>query len=77
MEVEAPARLHLGFLDLHGGLGRRFGSIGLTIDGLSTRLRAERASEITARGPGSERALKYARDYIAARGIKGGVAITP
>ncbi len=25
----APARLHLGFLDLNGGLGRRFGSLGL------------------------------------------------
>lgn len=36
--VEAPARLHLGFLDMNGGLGRRFGSLGLAIDGLSTRL---------------------------------------
>jgi beta-ribofuranosylaminobenzene 5'-phosphate synthase len=34
----APARLHLGFLDLDGGLGRRFGSLGLTIDALSTRI---------------------------------------
>lgn len=37
--VEAPARLHLGFLDMNGGLGRRFGSIGLTLDGIATRLR--------------------------------------
>ena len=29
--VTVPARLHLGFLDLNGGLGRRFGSIGLAI----------------------------------------------
>ena len=36
--VTAPARLHLGFLDLDGALGRRFGSLGLTIDGLSTRI---------------------------------------
>jgi beta-RFAP synthase len=76
VEVEAPARLHLGFLDLNGGLGRRFGSIGLTIDGLSTRLRAEKATDISASGPGAERALKYARDFIAARGIKGGVEIS-
>lgn len=75
MEVDAPARLHLGFLDLNGGLGRRFGSIGLTIDGLSTRLRAEKANEITVNGPGAERALKYARDYMTARDIKGGVEI--
>jgi beta-RFAP synthase len=34
--VSAPARLHLGFLDPNGALGRRFGSIGLVIDGLAT-----------------------------------------
>jgi beta-RFAP synthase len=38
IEVYAPARLHFGFLDLNGGLGRRFGSIGLAIDGIGTRL---------------------------------------
>ncbi len=32
VRVIAPARLHLGFLDLNGGLGRLFGSIGLAID---------------------------------------------
>jgi beta-RFAP synthase len=38
VRVIAPARLHLGFLDLEGSLGRRFGSLGLAIDGLSTRV---------------------------------------
>jgi beta-RFAP synthase len=75
VEVEAPARLHLGFLDLHGGLGRRFGSIGLTIDSLATRLRAKRSSEITASGPGEERALNCARSYLDARGIEDGIDI--
>ena len=41
LRIEAPARLHLGFLDLHGGLGRRFGSIGLTLEGIATRLLLE------------------------------------
>lgn len=36
--VDAPARLHLGFLDLNGDLGRTFGSIGLAVDQPSTRL---------------------------------------
>lgn len=75
VEVEAPARLHLGFLDLHGGLGRRFGSIGLTVDSLATRLRAERTAGVTADGPGAQRALRYARAYLDARGIEGGVDI--
>src|SRR5690606_33673281 len=35
----APARLHLGFLDPSGTLGRRFGSLGMMIDGMSTVLR--------------------------------------
>ena len=36
--VEAPARLHLGFMDPAGTLGRPFGSLGLTIDGRVTRV---------------------------------------
>ena len=32
VQVTTAARLHLGFLDLAGDLGRRFGSIGLAID---------------------------------------------
>ena len=38
VSVDAPARLHLGFLDPSGSLGRRFGSIGLVIDGLATQI---------------------------------------
>ena len=30
--VQAGARLHLGFLDLNGACGRRFGSIGVTLE---------------------------------------------
>ncbi len=38
IRVTAPARLHLGFLDLEGGLGRRFGSLGLAIEGFATEV---------------------------------------
>lgn len=38
IHVRAPARLHLGFLDLNGGLGRHFGSIGLAVDSHQTHL---------------------------------------
>jgi len=30
--VEAGARIHLGFLDLNGACGRRFGSIGVSLE---------------------------------------------
>jgi beta-RFAP synthase len=41
--VDAPARLHLGFLDPSGSLGRAFGSVGLTIDATGTRVTAQYA----------------------------------
>src|ERR1700712_4950473 len=41
--VDAPARLHLGFLDPSGSLGRAFGSVGLTIDASGTRVTAQYA----------------------------------
>jgi beta-RFAP synthase len=31
-KVQSNARLHMGFFDLHGGLGRQYGSLGLSID---------------------------------------------
>ena len=34
----APARLHMGFIDLSGSLGRNFGSIGIALNEISTRL---------------------------------------
>jgi beta-RFAP synthase len=41
--VDAPARLHLGFLDPNASLGRAFGSLGLVIDAQGTRLEARLA----------------------------------
>jgi len=59
----APARLHLGFLDLNGSLGRRFGSIGLALDTPATRLTVQRAPHHSAEGPDSDRALRYLARY--------------
>ena len=44
IEIESPARLHLGFIDPSGSGPRRFGSLGLALDGLSIRLRLSRAA---------------------------------
>jgi len=59
IEVFAPARLHLGFLDLHGGLGRKFGSLGLTLEELGVELTMEASPSPMATGPGAARALDY------------------
>lgn len=60
--IHAPARLHLGFIDLNGGLGRRYGSIGLALEEPATRLRLRAEAGLSASGPGAERVLRYARD---------------
>ena len=57
--VTTPARVHLGFLDLNGGLGRRFGSIGLAISGLRTRLTITRAAQTSVEGPDAGRIARY------------------
>lgn len=66
VRVVAPARLHLGFLDLNGDLGRRFGSIGLAIDLPATELVLTRARAVTAEGPDGERALQALRRFAEA-----------
>ena len=73
--VEAPARLHLGFLDLNGSLGRRFGSIGVTLDGLTTRVAAARAPKSSVRGPDKARAADYIELLRQACGLDGGVEL--
>ncbi|SFJ98337.1 beta-ribofuranosylaminobenzene 5'-phosphate synthase family protein [Methylocapsa palsarum] len=55
----APARLHLGFLDMNGGLGRRFGSLGLAIDGPATRLSIARAPSPGIEGVEGPRGASY------------------
>lgn len=73
--VTTPARLHLGFLDLSGALGRRFGSLGLTIDGFQTRLVMSRSRQIEAHGPDASRAEAYARRLTRELDLPQGVAI--
>lgn len=63
IRVTAPARLHLGFLDLNGALGRRYGSIGLAVNQPRTSLTLTEAPEFAATGCESERALALIRRY--------------
>jgi len=50
LTLVAHGRLHLGFLDPSGSLGRRFGSVGLAIEGFETEieLSAALADRVTA-----------------------------
>jgi beta-RFAP synthase len=53
--VETHARLHLGFLDLNFGFGRKFGSLGLAVSRPLTRLCAELADDDSVAGACGER----------------------
>ena len=57
--VTVPARLHLGFIDLNGALGRRFGSIGLAISDLRTSITIRRTKRSEVAGPESDRVRQY------------------
>lgn len=63
LKVRAPARLHLGFLDLGGALGRRFGSLGITLEQPATAVAVRRAGADAASGPDGTRAAR-ARDAV-------------
>ncbi|MFM9836269.1 MAG: beta-ribofuranosylaminobenzene 5'-phosphate synthase family protein, partial [Methylophilaceae bacterium] len=48
--IQAHARLHLGFFDLHGGLGRKFGSLGLALANPVTELEAYASATLQIKG---------------------------
>jgi beta-ribofuranosylaminobenzene 5'-phosphate synthase len=75
VRIEAPARLHFGMLDLRGSLGRRFGGIGAGVFDPSLVVEIERAPAVEAEGAEADRAASFARRYLEAEGIRGGVRI--
>ncbi len=64
--VHAPGRLHLGFLDPAGTLGRRFGSIGLVVEGFETvvSLQPARRDEVGADPAASDAELERAVAWL-------------
>lgn len=58
VSVIAPARLHMGFIDLSGSLNRHFGSIGIALNEISTRLSVCHAGQRTITGSSTQRADK-------------------
>ncbi len=48
--VQSSARLHMGFFDLHGGLGRKFGSIGLSLEAPKLVIKAKAADTLDVLG---------------------------
>lgn len=57
--IQVPARIHLGFLDMPGATGNRFGSIGLPVEGITTELTISRAATTSVSGDESPRIIDY------------------
>jgi beta-ribofuranosylaminobenzene 5'-phosphate synthase len=68
--VSVPARLHLGFLDLNGDAGRRFGSIGLPLSEPETVVSLVRAAETSVEGPEADRAAGHLSALCRQLGIR-------
>jgi beta-ribofuranosylaminobenzene 5'-phosphate synthase len=68
VRVQAPGRLHLGFLDPAGTLGRRYGSLGLVIAGPATVVELRRAGldSAAADGAAATAELPRALQHLAA-----------
>ncbi|MBL8565597.1 MAG: GHMP kinase [Hyphomicrobiaceae bacterium] len=79
VRVTAPARLHLGFLDLNGEIGRRYGSIGLAIADPATELVVRKISAEpgadTASGPEAARVLRILGQLVVAGVTTGSHAV--
>jgi len=75
--ARAAARLHLGFIDLNGELGRHFGSIGLAISGQDAEVIARLAAPglLDVHGADAARARQAALQALAWLGMSGGVRI--
>jgi beta-ribofuranosylaminobenzene 5'-phosphate synthase len=69
VQVTTAARLHLGFLDLAGDLGRRFGSIGLAIDAFETGVALHGTPSFEVLGEERERGADIARRVAESLGL--------
>jgi len=76
VSVLAPARLHLGFIDLNGSAGRSFGSLGLGVDDPGVEVTAAVHDEIEAEGPAAARAADYARRLLEHHRLDHGVRLS-
>ncbi|MCI0734272.1 MAG: GHMP kinase [Methylococcaceae bacterium] len=75
VSVAAPARLHMGFLDPSASLNRKYGSIGLALHEICTRITVRRTHHLQVTGPQSERVRKTTQKFLNALRISEGVHV--
>ncbi|MGR9051120.1 MAG: beta-ribofuranosylaminobenzene 5'-phosphate synthase family protein [Gammaproteobacteria bacterium] len=64
VSVLAPARLHMGFIDLSGSLGRYFGSIGVALNEICTLVSITASDRFRVSGESAERASICSRLFF-------------
>jgi beta-ribofuranosylaminobenzene 5'-phosphate synthase len=75
VRVEAPARLHMGMLDVAGRGARRFGGLGVAVSRPAAVVQVGPGDDVTAEGPDSERALAVAHRCREALLLTGGARV--
>ena len=64
MKITTGCRAHLGLLDLHGGIGRIDGGVGISLDNPGLSITAEPSDELSVSGPLSNRVQAGAEDML-------------
>jgi beta-RFAP synthase len=64
IQIKTPSRLHLGFLDLRGDFGRKYGSVGVAIKKPNFFIEAEISNSLKVEGRRREEALEYAKHFL-------------
>ena len=76
IEITSPARLHLGFIDLNGSQGRKFGSVGLTIDTFFTKIKVTHIERTKGQiNSNCERSKQYAKQFCKVFSIESSFSI--
>lgn len=76
VSIKAYGRLHLGFLDMNGNLGRRFGGLGLCLEDIATHLTVKKSADVTVHGASNDGVKEYLMQGLDALKIKDGVDLT-
>jgi len=69
--VEAGSRIHLGFIDLSGDLGRTYGSVGLYLERPNFKAIIRESDEIVVEGEGRDWIRDIVRRVVDELGLKG------
>lgn len=76
LRVKAPARIHLGIIDMKGDLGRLYGSVGVAVEEPATVVEVEKTSGgLEVEGIHADRAKVFAEKVVGHYRLSGGFRV--